>query len=105
MTFLRPSETLSASVLPGSLPDGRRREIRMLQQPATTATILIIDDQESNLRLLERVLINAGYQAFVSTTDPLKAVDLYRQRVVEARVLEPDGLATSAGTDFDDVVG
>ena len=51
----------------------------MLQPPATTATILIIDDQESNLRLLERVLISAGYQAFVSSTDPLKAVDLYRQ--------------------------
>ena len=51
----------------------------MLQPLETNATILIIDDQESNLRLLERVLISAGYHAFVSSTDPLKAVDLYRQ--------------------------
>jgi len=60
----------------------------MLQPPATTATILIIDDQESNLRLLERVLISAGYQAFVSSTDPLKAVDLYRQYRPDLVVLD-----------------
>ena len=60
----------------------------MLQQPAATATILIIDDQESNLRLLERVLISAGYQAFVSSTDPLKAVDLYRQYRPDLVVLD-----------------
>ena len=60
----------------------------MLQPPATSATILIIDDQESNLRLLERVLISAGYQAFVSSTDPLKAVDLYRQYRPDLVVLD-----------------
>ena len=60
----------------------------MLQPPATTATVLIIDDQESNLRLLERVLISAGYQAFVSSTDPLKAVDLYRQYRPDLVVLD-----------------
>ena len=60
----------------------------MLQPPATTATILIIDDQESNLRLLERVLISAGYKAFVSSTDPLKAVDLYRQYRPDLVVLD-----------------
>src|SRR5687768_17972785 len=88
VTFPRPSEIVSASV-PGG-PAGRTPvvEIRMLQQPATTATILIIDDQESNLRLLERVLISAGYQAFVSTTDPLKAVDLYRQYRPDLVVLD-----------------
>ena len=60
----------------------------MLQPPATTATILIVDDQESNLRLLERVLTNAGYTSFVSTTDPLKAVDLYRQYRPDLVVLD-----------------
>ena len=60
----------------------------MLQPLETNATILIIDDQESNLRLLERVLISAGYHSFVSSTDPLKAVDLYRQYRPDLVVLD-----------------
>jgi putative two-component system response regulator len=52
------------------------------------ATILIVDDQESNLRLLERVLTNAGYSSFVSTSDPLKAVDLYVQYRPDLVVLD-----------------
>ena len=69
--FLRPSETLSANLpagSPGGLPASKSR---MLQPPATTATILIIDDQESNLRLLEGVLISAGYQA--SSARPIRS--------------------------------
>ena len=67
-----------------------RPGVEILNAPAArdTATILIIDDQESNLRLLERVLISAGYQAFVSSTDPLKAVDLYRSTRPDLVVLD-----------------
>jgi putative two-component system response regulator len=53
-----------------------------------SATILIVDDQDSNLRLLERVLTNAGYSSFVSTSDPLKAVDLYIQYKPDLVVLD-----------------
>jgi putative two-component system response regulator len=53
-----------------------------------SATILIVDDQDSNLRLLERVLTNAGYGSFVSTSDPLKAVDLYVQYKPDLVVLD-----------------
>lgn len=51
----------------------------MTTTPDKYATILIVDDQESNLRLLERVLSHAGYSSFVTTTDPRRAVDLYVQ--------------------------
>jgi len=42
------------------------------------AKILIVDDQEANVRLLERTLRGAGYTAVSSTTDPHEVVELYR---------------------------
>jgi signal transduction histidine kinase len=42
-----------------------------------TCKILLIDDEEPNLRLLERVLIRAGYDSFRSTTDSSKAAALF----------------------------
>ena len=40
--------------------------------------IMIVDDQESNVLLLERLLEAEGYTNVVSTSDPLMAEDLYR---------------------------
>ena len=57
-------------------------------EPWKQATILLVDDQDSNIRLLERVLSNAGYASFVSTTDPLRAVDLYLQYRPDLVVLD-----------------
>ncbi len=44
---------------------------------ATSATILIVDDEDSNLRLLETMLRRAGYSNITSTTDPRLALPLY----------------------------
>lgn len=38
--------------------------------------ILIIDDAEANLRLLETLLTQEGFEQVISTTDPTKAIDL-----------------------------
>lgn len=38
--------------------------------PLDQARILIVDDEEANVRLLERVLLRAGYLNIESTTDP-----------------------------------
>ena len=46
-------------------------------------TILIVDDEPSNVLLLERILRQAGYDDLRSTRDPCEAVALYEQ-------LEPD---------------
>jgi DNA-binding response OmpR family regulator len=42
------------------------------------ARILIVDDQESNLRLLEYTLRRAGHLAVSSTSDPVAACALHR---------------------------
>jgi putative two-component system response regulator len=39
--------------------------------------ILIVDDQENNVRILERMLRKSGYQELVSTTDPRTAISLF----------------------------
>jgi DNA-binding NtrC family response regulator len=40
--------------------------------------ILIVDDQEANLRLLERALENAGYTGLTSTVQPREVCELHR---------------------------
>jgi magnesium transporter len=41
------------------------------------ASILIVDDQELNVRVLDRILRNAGYTAIASTTNPLEVSALH----------------------------
>src|SRR5687767_11363234 len=42
------------------------------------ASILIVDDQEANVLLLERMLTGAGYTSLASTMDPFKVCELHR---------------------------
>ena len=50
----------------------------MRDDDLTTARILIVDDQPSNVRLLERVLVTAGYEDLMSTLDPREVLERYR---------------------------
>src|SRR4051794_8597166 len=43
-----------------------------------TAKILIVDDQEANVLLLDRILRGANYTAITSTTDSRKVCELHR---------------------------
>jgi PAS domain S-box-containing protein len=43
------------------------------------ASILIVDDQESNVSLLEQMLTESGYTAVSSTMDPLEVCALHRK--------------------------
>jgi len=52
------------------------------------ARILIVDDQDSNVRLLELVLRRGGYVAVASTTDPLRVVELHRQNCYDLILLD-----------------
>ena len=45
-----------------------------------TARILVVDDQQANVRLIERILAAHGLSDVVGTTDPREVVDLYLQR-------------------------
>jgi PAS domain S-box-containing protein len=48
------------------------------QSEILKASILIVDDQESNISLLEQVLGEAGYSNVASTTDPQQVCALHR---------------------------
>ena len=43
------------------------------------ARILIVDDQEANIRLLQRILAPAGYVNLKTVRDPRQVLDLYME--------------------------
>lgn len=49
------------------------------QQQCQNATILIVDDQMTNIMLLESILKNAGYTQVHSTQDPTQVVALFKE--------------------------
>ncbi len=44
---------------------------------ASRACILIVDDEQANVRLLERLLLSGGYSEVHGTTDPRLALTLF----------------------------
>jgi putative two-component system response regulator len=50
--------------------------------------ILIVDDQEANVVLLERILTGAGYLATRSTVDPAKVYELHRRHHFDLILLD-----------------
>jgi PleD family two-component response regulator len=72
--------------------------------PATlrAARVVIVDDQESNVTLLERMLDQAGYVNVASTTDSSQAVELCARTSPDLVLLdllmpEPDGFEVMEG--------
>lgn len=53
-----------------------------------SAKILIVDDQESNIQLLENVLATANYTSVTSAMDPHKVCDLHRQNHYDLILLD-----------------
>ena len=52
------------------------------------ANILIVDDQEANVLLLEKMLRNAGYTRIASTTDPRAVCALHREHRYDLILLD-----------------
>jgi PAS domain S-box-containing protein len=48
------------------------------KQEILNASILIVDDQQSNVHLLKEMLLDAGYACISSTTDPYAVCELHR---------------------------
>jgi PAS domain S-box-containing protein len=57
-------------------------------QTILNASILIVDDQPSNVLLLEEMLHDAGYTSIKSTTDPYAVADLYRSNHYDLVLLD-----------------
>jgi CheY-like chemotaxis protein len=55
---------------------------------AFEARILIVDDQDSNVRLLELTLRRGGYSAVTSTTEPSDVCALHRQNRYDLMLLD-----------------
>ena len=77
------------------------------QLPFKDARILIVDDQESNVSLLEELLKEAGYTSVASTMNPLEVCALHRKHHYDLILLDlqmpgmdgfqvMDGLKTNA---------
>lgn len=76
----------------------------MLVKPSDilNASLLIVDDQEANVRLLERMLQGAGYTSIAFTTNPRKVCELYRKNNYDLILLDihmpgMDGFQVLAG--------
>jgi signal transduction histidine kinase len=73
----------------------------MPNEDRADAKILIVDDEPSNVRLLERVLAAAGYRHVTGTTDPRQVLGFYRSVAPDLILLDLmmphlDGLAVLA---------
>jgi PAS domain S-box-containing protein len=61
----------------------------MIRKPdILQAEILIVDDQDANVRLLEQMLADGGYTRIVSTMDPTEVCELYRQHRYDLILLD-----------------
>ena len=70
------------------------------------ASILIVDDQDANVKLLERFLAEAGYTNVTSTTDPREVLALYRVHrhdliLLDLQMPEMDGFEVMEGLKAD----
>ena len=54
----------------------------------TTPKILIVDDQRSNVRLLEQTLLRAGYAGVMSTTEPREVAALHAEHRYDLILLD-----------------
>jgi len=55
---------------------------------ALAASILLVDDEPANVKLLERILRNFGYRDLLSTTDPRTVLDLFQQHGFDLIILD-----------------
>ena len=60
----------------------------MPESPFADAQILVVDDEEVNVRALTRILRAAGYPKVLSTTDPTAVSGLYREQDPDVVLLD-----------------
>ena len=58
------------------------------EQEILNASILVVDDQEANVRLLERMLSEARYQCIASTMDPREVCHMHRDNHYDLILLD-----------------
>jgi PAS domain S-box-containing protein len=66
----------------------QQEEIMINEQEIQGASILIVDDQPSNVMLLEEMLRGAGYGCIATTTDPYAVCELHRKHRYDLILLD-----------------
>jgi PAS domain S-box-containing protein len=62
--------------------------MKLSESDILSASILIVDDQESNITLLERLLSEAGYTCVTSTMNPQEVCALHRKNCYDLILLD-----------------
>ena len=62
--------------------------MKLAELEILSARILIVDDQEANVRLLEQMLREAGYTSVASTMDPREVFALHRKHAYDLILLD-----------------
>jgi CheY-like chemotaxis protein len=81
--------------------------MKITESDILNASILIVDDQESNVSLLEQLLDEAGYTSVASTMDPREVCALHRKNRYDLILLDlqmpgMDGFAVMEGLKTND---
>jgi putative two-component system response regulator len=63
-------------------------ETKLQEVDVTTARILVVDDQQSNVTLMERLLELGGYHSVWVTTDPHEVEELYEEHQHDVLLLD-----------------
>ncbi|MEX1993930.1 MAG: response regulator [Steroidobacteraceae bacterium] len=81
--------------------------MRVTETDILAASILIVDDQEANVRLLEQMLVDSGFSKVSSTMNPREVCALHRRHrydliLLDLQMPEMDGFQVMAGLKTND---
>jgi putative two-component system response regulator len=67
---------------------GKLTEANPERANALAASILVVDDEPANVKLLDRTLRTFGYRNLLSTTDPRAVLDLFQRHDIDLVILD-----------------
>jgi cyclic di-GMP phosphodiesterase len=85
------SKPIQSDFSAGAEMDSDLRELhthRLGLTDVLAATIMVVDDEPANVKLLDRTLRTFGYRNLLSTTDPRTVRDLYQQHEFDLIILD-----------------
>lgn len=59
-----------------------------LEEEIKSKSVMIVDDEETNVMMVRQYLLRSGYQNFVTTTDSRKALDMINQEMPDLLLLD-----------------
>lgn len=64
--------------------------VELIEASILDASILVVDDEPSNVKLLVKMLYSRGYKNVISTTDPQEVIGLYQSHRIDLIILDLD---------------